>query len=70
MNASKSPTRRRVDLSALLSGLLFVGLGVLFALDASDRIRLDVSWVGPLVLIVTGTGWMVSGSRRQQVRSE
>lgn len=52
---------RRLDPLALVGGLLFMTLGVLFLLDQSGRISLDAAVVIPIALIVLGLGAALSG---------
>ena len=46
--------RHELDVVSLVSGLLFAGLGLVFALDAHGTIHLDVRAVPAVVLIVLG----------------
>ena len=46
--------RHDLDVVSLISGLLFAGLGLVFALHAADVFSLDVSVVPAIVLIVLG----------------
>jgi hypothetical protein len=53
-------TRHRLDIVSLVGGLLFVGLGVAFLLDALDAWSADITWVPPIVLIVLGVAGVLS----------
>jgi LiaI-LiaF-like transmembrane region len=57
-----------VNRTALIAGLLFVVLGVLFLLDALDAINLRGAYVWPVALIVVGLavlwGGLTSSRRR------
>jgi ABC-type thiamin/hydroxymethylpyrimidine transport system permease subunit len=46
--------RHDLDLLSLVSGVLFAGLGVVFALKATGTITLDLGIVPALVFIVVG----------------
>jgi hypothetical protein len=46
--------RHELDVISLVSGLLFAGLGVLFALNATGTLNFDVRVVPATVLIVLG----------------
>jgi hypothetical protein len=46
--------RHDLDLLSLVSGVLFAGLGVVFALKATGTISLDLAIVPALVFIVIG----------------
>ena len=53
------------DLLSLLAGLLFAGLGIAFLSDAAGWVTVDLAWIGPVALIVLGTGALASGLRRR-----
>jgi hypothetical protein len=48
--------RHDIDVISLVSGLLFAGLGAVFALHALDVFSIDVRVVPAVVLIVLGVG--------------
>jgi hypothetical protein len=48
--------RHDIDVISLVSGLLFAGLGAVFALHALDVFSIDVRAVPAVVLIVLGIG--------------
>jgi len=48
--------RHDIDVISLVSGLLFTGLGAVFALHALDLFSVDVRAVPAVVLIVLGIG--------------
>jgi len=52
--------RHDLDLLSFVSGVLFAGLGVVFALKATGTITLDVGAVVPLVFIVIGVAILAS----------
>lgn len=56
--------RHDLDLTSLISGLLFVGLGVLFLSDRVGAIDLQVRWVWPGLLIGLGIALLAGGTRR------
>ena len=49
---------------ALVAGLLFIALGVLFLLDRAGNINLDVRWIWPLLLIGLGVAGLVRSRPR------
>ena len=53
---------------SLIWGLLFIVLGVLFLLDQLDVLDLKAAYILPVVLIVIGATFLVSGaaSRRAE----
>lgn len=57
--------RHDLDLTSLISGLLFVGLAILFLADRVDAIDLQVRWVWPALLIGLGVALLASGSGRR-----
>lgn len=52
--------RHPLDLFSLLGGLLFMGLGLAFLLDALNTWSTDITWVPPVVLIVLGLAGVLS----------
>jgi hypothetical protein len=56
--------RHELDVLALFAGLLFSGLGVLFALDAADVTTVEGRWVWPALLIGLGIGGLVASRPR------
>jgi hypothetical protein len=58
--------RHPLDLFSLLGGLLFMGLGLAFLLDALNKWSTDITWVPPVVLIVLGLAGVLSTFGRRQ----
>jgi hypothetical protein len=58
-------TRHRLDVFALCSGLLFVGIAIGFLLDGLDVWNADPTWIAPLFLIVLGIAGLLSTVGRQ-----
>jgi hypothetical protein len=56
--------RHDLDVLALVGGLLFSGLGVLFALDAADSLDVQARWIWPILLIGLGIGGLVASRPR------
>ena len=56
--------RHDLDVLALVGGLLFGGLGVLFALDAADSVDVQARWVWPILLIGLGIGGLLASRPR------
>ena len=62
-------TRHETDYFSLAAGVLFVTLGVIFAVSALADWSIDGRWVVPVMLIVLGAGGVaasLSASRREQ----
>ncbi|MDQ1520632.1 MAG: hypothetical protein QOI55_1705 [Actinomycetota bacterium] len=57
--------RHPLDIVSLLGGLLFVGLGGAFLLDALNTWSADLTWVPPIVLIVLGLAGVLSTVNRR-----
>lgn len=51
--------RRQPNPGAIVAGVLFIVLGVLFLLDHLSGVNLDVRWVWPLLLIGLGVAGLV-----------
>jgi hypothetical protein len=51
--------RRDPNPGAIVAGLLFIALGVLFLLDRAGGIHLDARWVWPVLLIGLGVAGLV-----------
>jgi hypothetical protein len=56
--------RHDLDALALVAGLLFAGLGVLFALDAGDALDVEARWIWPILLIGLGIGGLLASRPR------
>ena len=54
-----------LDATSLLSGLLFVGLALLFLADQVDAIDLQGRWIWPTLLIGLGLALLASGGGRR-----
>jgi hypothetical protein len=61
--------RHPLDLFSLLGGLLFMGLGTTFLLDALNKWSADITWVPPIVLIVLGLAGVLSTVDRQRAHT-
>jgi chloramphenicol 3-O-phosphotransferase len=57
--------RHEANISALLSGLLFIGLGVYALAVGSDRLGDALRWVWPVLLLGLGVALLAGSSRRQ-----
>ena len=53
--------RRPPRLTALVTGLTLVALGVLLELQASGRLTLRFAYLGPAVVVVLGATLLASG---------
>jgi len=51
------------DRKALIAGVFFIVMGVLFLLDQLDVIRLRAAYFIPIVLIVLGAAILISARR-------
>jgi hypothetical protein len=49
-----------LDPFALVGGLLFAGLGVLFLLDTAGTLTVHPQWIWPLVLIALGVAGLLA----------
>lgn len=58
----------RVNMTSLVSGVLFVALGVLFLLDRLGVIALSAGFVWPLLLIGLGVAVLAGGRRHRDDR--
>ena len=59
----------RLDVFALCSGVLFLGLAVGFALDGLDVWDAEPAWIAPLLLIVLGLAGALSTLTRPAAES-
>jgi hypothetical protein len=57
---------RGFDRTALVAGLFFVAAGILFLLDQIEVIDLQLTYVGPILLIVLGIAVLVGSLRRRR----
>jgi hypothetical protein len=62
--------RHDIDVISLVSGLLFAGLGIVFALHALGAFSLDVRAVPAVVLIVLGLAGISAAVRASTDRVE
>jgi hypothetical protein len=60
--------RSQPNPGALVAGALFIGLGVLFLVDAVGNVDLDVQWVWPILLIGLGVAGLVRARPRREIR--
>jgi hypothetical protein len=60
--------RHETDIVSLVSGLLFAGLGIVFALHARDTFSLDVRVVPAIVLIVLGIAGISAAVTSSEVK--
>jgi hypothetical protein len=58
--------RHDTDVVSLIGGVLFMGLGLAFVLDALNGWSSNIAWVPPIVLIVLGVVGVVSTMSRQR----
>ncbi len=56
--------RHALDLVSFVAGVLFVTLGVLFALDQLDTLDLDLRWVPAIVLLALGAAGIAASLTR------
>ena len=56
--------RHELDAMALVAGLMFTGLGVLFALDAGGGVDVEARWIWPILLIGLGLGGLLASRPR------
>jgi hypothetical protein len=53
--------RHPTDLISLIAGILFIVLGVMFALDRLGDVTFDVTWIPAIVLVGLGLAGIASG---------
>lgn len=58
--------KRSPDWLALILGISFMLLALLFLGDQASWIKVDLSFVGPLLLIAFGIGSVANGIRRSK----
>ena len=51
------------DVISLVAGVLFVTLGVMFALDKLGAVTIDVTWIPAIVLVGLGIAGIATGLR-------
>jgi cell wall-active antibiotic response 4TMS protein YvqF len=56
--------RREPNPGAIVAGLLFIALGVVFLVDRAGGIDLDARWVWPVLLIGLGVAGLVRSRPR------
>lgn len=54
----------RMDRTALVAGVLFTVLGVVFWIDAGTDIEVEMRFIWPILLIGLGLAGLVSSARR------
>ena len=59
---------RSYNRTAAIAGLVFVGLGIVFLLEALNVFELRARYVWPVVLIAIGAAILVSGIRSSRRR--
>ena len=58
--------RHDVDFVSLTAGLLFLGVGTAFLLDALGKWSPDITWLPAIVFIVLGAGGLLATFARQR----
>lgn len=61
--------RHKLDVLALVSGLVFVGVAVVGLLDAVVLRAADLRWLGPLALVLFGAVLVLTAGSRQAATS-
>jgi hypothetical protein len=59
--------RDRIDLTSLISGVVFLLLGLLFLLDEVGAVDFEIRWVWPALLIGLGVAWLASTWRVEEL---
>ncbi len=65
--------RHAADLTSLIAGLVFVGIGTAYIIGALTEVRIEMRWVLPLGLIglgLAGLAGTISQARRHRVRED
>ena len=60
--------RHDLDLTALVAGLVFVGLGLVLAVDGAGWVDLELRLVAPLLLLVLGGAGLAAALRPDDER--
>jgi uncharacterized membrane protein YhaH (DUF805 family) len=61
--------RRDFHRGSVIWGLIFIVLGVLFLLDQLDVLDLKAAYILPVVLIVIGVTFLISGAASRRMPS-
>ena len=64
----RSSIPRSYNRAAAIAGLVFVGLGIVFLLEALNVFELRARYVWPVVLIVIGAAILANGIRSSRRR--
>ena len=59
---------RPLDLTSLIAGVLFTGLGLVFMADEGDVLNIGLEWVWPALLIGLGVALLAPGRGRGRSR--
>jgi hypothetical protein len=58
--------KRSIDWLALIVGVTFMTLSLFFLADQADWLKLDLTFIGPLLLIAFGIGSVANGIRKSK----
>lgn len=61
--------RHDLDLTALVAGLVFIGLGLVLAVDGAGWVDVDLRWAAPVLLLVLGAAGLAAALRPEDERS-
>lgn len=57
--------KRHLDWFSLILGITFILLALAFMADQANWLRLDIAFIGPLLLIAFGVGSVCNGVRKR-----
>lgn len=60
--------RHDLDLTALVTGLVFVALGLVFVIDGAGWADVDLRWIVPVLLVTVGATGLAAALRTDDGR--
>jgi hypothetical protein len=55
--------RHDLDLTALVTGLVFVAFGLVFVIDGAGWADVDLRWIAPVLLVALGAAGLAAALR-------
>lgn len=55
--------RHDLDLTALVTGLVFVALGLVLVIDGAGWVDADLRWIAPVLLVALGAAGLAAALR-------
>ena len=62
--------RHELDLTSLLAGMLFIGLGLAFVLELTEVVDVDARWIWPVLFLGLGAAGLASSLRTVSQRDD